>query len=268
MFLRIVAGGLFAGAGAGLLAALLQLVFLQPVLIEAERYESGELTHFDGPAKVAHDHASHDHGDDGHDAPGDADHDQAAHDHGDADAAHDHAGHDHGEGSALLPREALVVIFNIAIYAGYGLILAAGMVAAEGAGASLTWRSGMIWGIAGFVALHLAPAFSLAPEVPGVAAADVNARQIWWFSTVAVTALAMWLIAFGRARPLLAAAVVLILAPHIIGAPEAGPPQGPVPPEVAALFAARALGMGLAVWVVLGALAGFFLAADEGKTEG
>ena len=37
--------------------------------------------------------------------------------------------------------------------------------------------------IAGFVAFHLAPGFSLAPEVPGVAAADITARQIWWFAT-------------------------------------------------------------------------------------
>ena len=262
MFQRIVASGLFAGAGAGLLAALLQLLFLQPVLIEAERYESGELTHFGGPVDAAHDHSSHDHGDAG---AAEDDHDHSAHDHGEEEEAHDHGAHDHGDGSAFLPREAMVLVFSIAVYAGYGLILAAGMIAAEGAGASLGWRTGMIWGVAGFVALHLAPAFSLAPEVPGVAAADVSARQIWWFATVAATGLALWLIAFGRSLPLWLAALALILAPHIVGAPEAGPPQGPVPPEVAALFASRALGVGLAVWVVLGALAGFFLAgrSDE-----
>ena len=41
----------------------------------------------------------------------------------------------------------------------------------------------------------LAPAFSLAPEVPGIAAADITARQLWWFATVASAGIAMWLFA-------------------------------------------------------------------------
>jgi predicted cobalt transporter CbtA len=53
-------------------------------------------------------------------------------------------------------------------------------------------------------------------------------------------------------------AVILLLAPHIIGAPEPDSFAGPVPPEIAALFAARALGVGLASWVLLGAFAGYF----------
>jgi predicted cobalt transporter CbtA len=52
--------------------------------------------------------------------------------------------------------------------------------------------------------------------------------------------------------------VVLLAAPHQIGAPEPDSFTGPVPPEIAALFAARALGVGLAAWVLLGAFAGFF----------
>ena len=34
--------------------------------------------------------------------------------------------------------------------------------------------------------------------------------------------------------------------------------SGPVPPEIAALFASRALGIGLAAWALLGLLAGYF----------
>ena len=234
MFLRILSTALFAGAGAGLVAALLQFLFLQPVLIEAERYETGEVVHFG--AEGGHDHSTHDHGDEG----------EAAHGHDDA--------------APILPRDAMNVVFSIAVYIGYALLLVAGMAAA---GSTPGVRTGAIWGIAGFVAVHMAPAFSLAPEVPGVASPDITARQFWWFATVAATGGAMWLIAYGKSMTAVAIAGVLVLGPHLIGAPQAGDHIGTAPPEVAALFAARALGIGLAAWAMLGALAGFFWQGAE-----
>lgn len=118
----------------------------------------------------------------------------------------------------------------------------------------LTPRAGLLWGIAGFVAMNLAPAFSMAPEVPGVAAADVADRQVWWLVTVVMASDALWAIAFVRHLGAIAAAVVLLFAPHIFGAPEPAIFSGPVPPEIAAKFAARALGVSLAGWVILGVL--------------
>jgi cobalt transporter subunit CbtA len=116
----------------------------------------------------------------------------------------------------------------------------------------------MLWGIAGFVSVHFAPAIGLPPEVPGVAAADLVDRQIWGSATVIATAAAIWLIAFGRGWTAWGAAVVLLLAPHLVGAPQPAAFAGPVPPELGALFAGRALGTGLAAWVALGAFAGYF----------
>ena len=52
MLTRIVTSALFAGAAAGLVAALLQFIFVQPVLLHAELYESGALQHF-GAAPVS-----------------------------------------------------------------------------------------------------------------------------------------------------------------------------------------------------------------------
>jgi predicted cobalt transporter CbtA len=62
---------------------------------------------------------------------------------------------------------------------------------------------------------------------------------------------------------LIAAAVALLLAPHLIGAPHPETFAGPVPPELAALFATRALGVGLAAWALLGTLAGYFWARES-----
>lgn len=158
MFTRIVTSALFAGAAAGLIAALLQLYFVQPVLLHAELYETGALVHFGGDAVSAH--------------------------------------QDVGGIDPL--RDGLSILFTMLVYTGYALILIAAMAFAENRGHVVTARSGIIWGIAGFVIVHFAPGFTLAPEVPGVAAADVYERQIWWFATVATAALAVWLIAFGR----------------------------------------------------------------------
>lgn len=218
MISRIVVSALFAGAAAGLCAGLLQLVFVQPVLLHAELYESGELVHFGAAAVSAHP-----------DLPG------------------------------FDPlRDGLSLIFTMLTYTGYALLLVAAMSLGEERGAAANGRWGILWGIAGFVAFHLAPGFTLAPEVPGVAAADVTARQVWWFATVAAAAVALWLLAFGKGWGSWGAAVILLLAPHLVGAPEPAEFTGPVPTEIGALFAARALGVGLAAWVLLGCFAGFF----------
>ncbi len=219
---RILTSGLIAGAAAGLCAAVLHLMFIQPVLLHAELYESGELVHFgaaSGPAARP--------------------------------------------GFGLDPvRDGLSVIFSMLTYAGFALILVALMALAEGRGATISARNGMLWGVAGFVAVLLAPAFSLPPEVPGVAAAEILPRQAWWFATAISAGAAMWLLALGRTWFAWGAVVVLLLAPHAVGAPEPDSFAGPVPTELGALFAARVLGVGLVAWVLLGLLSGALWSSD------
>ncbi|MFT4708239.1 MAG: cobalt transporter subunit CbtA [Gammaproteobacteria bacterium] len=224
LFSRIVTSALFAGAAAGLLIALLQYVFVQPVLLHAELYESGTLIHF-GADSIS--------------------------------AVQDVASFD--------PlRDLLSVLFTMLTYCGYAFILVSLMGIAEERGAIITPRNGMIWGLMGFIAAHLAPAFSLPPEVPGVAAADVLLRQYWWFATVALAAISMWLIAFHFTMIGIGAAVVLLLLPHIVGAPQPAEFTGPVPTEIGALFAARALTVGLVAWTLLGAFCAYFW-TNEGE---
>jgi len=238
MLTRILTTALLAGAAAGLLAALLQLWFVQPVLIHAEMYESGELVHFGGDA------ASHDR------VEGEAHEHAAPHSH-DSDAS----------------RAVLLVLFNVLTYAGFALVLVGLMSLAEGHGQQIGPRTGLLWGIAGFVAVMLAPGFSLAPEVPGVAAADVALRQVWWTATVVMAIGALWLVAFGSGLVAWGAAALLLIAPHVVGAPEPDVLIGPVPPEIGALFAARVFGVGLAGWALMGLFAGWLWAKDDRAEE-
>ncbi|WP_375260353.1 CbtA family protein [Palleronia sp.] len=218
MLARILTSAVIAGFAAGLVAATLQLVFVQPVLLHAELYEAGELLHFGSDSVV----------------PVEQD-----------------------LGGFNLMRDGLSVLFSALVYVGYALIVTAAMaVAAERGVARITGRTGILWGIAGWVAVQFGPAIGLPPELPGVAAADLAARRAWWAGTVVSTGTACALLGFGRSWMAWGAAIVLFLLPHVIGAPQPEVYTGPTPPELAGEFAARALGVGLAVWVCLGALAG------------
>ena len=66
-------------------------------------------------------------------------------------------------------------------------------------------------------------------------------------------------------RQLISLAALLILAPHLFGAPEPEVLTGPAPPEIAALYAARVIAAGLAVWVCLGLFAGALWSSDTGE---
>ena len=228
MFQKFLITSLFAGAAAGLIAGILQLIFVHPVLLHAELYESGQLVHFGAEAVSAHP-----------DLPG-----------------------------FDVVRDVMSVVFTMLTYTGYTLILVALMSIAEERGAQIDGRTGILWGIAGFVTVHFAPGLTLAPEVPGAAAADVGARQVWWWSTVVAAGIAMWLLAFGRNWRMWGVAVILLAAPHLIGAPEPDIFTGPVPTELGALFAARAFGVGLVAWVLVGSFAGYFWQREGARENG
>ena len=228
--IRLLAGGLVAGFVAGLFAAALHFFLVQDLILQSELYETGEEVHFQQAAPQA-----------GH---GDA-----------AQVGHDHASHDHDTSDAgALSRNALTWLFAGVIYAGYGLMLAAAYQLARLLGFEVTLARGVLWGLAGFVTFQMAPAMGLAPNLPGTVSADITDRQIWWFGTMVATGAGFALIAYGRSLGLVALAVLLIALPHVIGAPALDTFYGVAPPEIAATFATRVLGIGLAAWVVLGCL--------------
>ncbi len=244
MFQRMLASALFAGAVAGLFAALLHFAFIQNLILLGEEYETGAAVHFQGVADAP---AGHDHG--AAEAEGDHDH-----------AAPEAEGHDHGEEEEVTPftRNALTVLFSGVVYIGYAFLLIAGFALAERAGRRVTLREGLLWGLAGYVAFQMAPAMGLSPELPGSVAAELTARQVWWFGTAIATVAGLALLGYGRGPVAVIAGLVLIAAPHVIGAPLPEGFHGVAPPEVAGTFSARTLGVGLAVWVFLGGLAGWF----------
>lgn len=241
MFRHIFTSALFAGFAAGLLAAVLQLWLVQPILLEAELYESGAASLAAAPEP------------------------SAAHDHAHATTAHSHGGEAEAFriGGFAPVRDGLSLLFSVVIYTGYAFFVVAAMAMASDRGVAVTARRGMLWGLAGYVAFQLAPAVGLPPEVPGSIAAELAARQIWWVGTALSTALGLGLIAFGRDWTAWGVALALLAGPHLVGAPEAVGFGGVVPAELASAFAARALGVGMASWVVLGLACGHFWQRED-----
>src|SRR3546814_2119210 len=122
-------------------------------------------------------------------------------------------------------------------------------------------RRGLMFGLAGFVAFSLAPGLGLPPELPGMPAADLGARQFWWVATAVCTAVALGLIAYTRSPLLAVLAIVLLVAPHLIGAPHPASHETAVPADLHARFVAAVLASSLIFWSALGAIAG--LARDR-----
>jgi cobalt transporter subunit CbtA len=177
-----------------------------------------------------------------------------------ATAGHDHdaAGHSHdGEEWAPedgFPRTAFTFLTNIVTGIGFALLLVAAYALRGG---TVDWRTGLYWGLAGFATFTLAPGIGLAPELPGTAAAALLDRQIWWLATAVATAGGLALIFFGRRALWAAAGVILIVLPHIYGAPHPAEFKMLAPVSLEKQFIVAVLVTSLLFWAVLGSLSGY-----------
>ncbi|MDH5798585.1 MAG: CbtA family protein, partial [Paracoccaceae bacterium] len=205
---QIFASALFAGLAAGTVAFLLQYLFINPLILEAEAYEAGIRAHFQASL----------------DAP-----------------VQSPAGLDF-ETTRDLARDAQTFGFSLITYTAFALVLLAGMAFAERFGHAITARSGLIWGLAAFVTVQLAPAFGLPPEVPGAIGTALELRQIWWLGCVIATGIGLALIAFGAATIYPIIGITLMALPHLFGAPHLDTYFGIVPPELASRYVTAVLG--------------------------
>ncbi len=228
---RVLTAGLVAGFIAGTAVTLVQMLQITPLILAAEVFEDAA----PAPAHV-HDGAT----------AGDHHHDGAPEAWAPADG---------------LERGAFTWLANILAGVGFGLILAAAMAFA---GRPVDARRGVIWGLAGYGVFAVAPALGLPPELPGMIAADLAARQVWWIMTVGGTAAGLALLVFTPSkpykRPLQIAGLALIVLPHLLGAPHLAAEAGTVPAELAARFVVASLAASALFWAVLGGAVGHVMA--------
>lgn len=231
LFRNIVLAAMIAGLVSGLLLTAMQSFATIPLIVHAETFEGGE-------AEADHSH-------------------DAAHSHDGAAADHHH------DPEAWMPADGFERFFytaaaNILAGIGFALVL---LTAAEALGGLKGWRSGLTFGLAGFLAFSLAPGLGLPPELPGMPAADLAVRQAWWIATAVCTAAALGLLAYARSPLLAVVAIILLVAPHLVGAPHPASHETAVPADLHARFVAAVLATSLVFWAALGAIAG--LARDR-----
>ena len=81
----------------------------------------------------------------------------------------------------LVIRNAYTAAANVLTAIGFALLLAAIFaLRSANTGNSVSWHQGLMWGLAGFAVFTIAPGLGLPPELPGVPAAPLLSRQIWW----------------------------------------------------------------------------------------
>ncbi len=237
MLTRLAKSALAAGLVAGLTVALLQAMTTTPLILEAETYEGGPHAAATGhgiePAVLRP-----------APAPRETlalmiDAEPGAEEWGPADG---------------LERTFYTSISSVGTSFGFALVLLGAMVLA---GARIDARNGLMWGAAAFAATGLAPALGLSPELPGSAAAELSARQFWWFGTVLATAAGLFLALRISTPTTIAVGLALIVAPHVIGAPHPQEFTSAVPSELSGHFAAASLVVHAVAWALTGAVAGF-----------
>jgi len=220
-FKRIIAAAASAGILAGLLLTAVQQFRIVPALLEAEVYERSTA------AALSSGHAE-------------------------SSSGHEHNVHQAADG---LERTMLSAASNVGLAVGFALMLGAATLLSK---STMGWRSGLLWGLAGYAVFFVAPSLGLPPEVPGTEAARLADRQIWWLLTVLCSTAGLSLFAFSRSWAIRILGAILLAAPHLIGAPQPKIHSSAAPAELASSFVYAVAITNFVFWLALGGLQGFF----------
>ncbi len=204
LFRNIIFSALLVGIIAGLVFSVIQQFRVSDIIYAAEKFESST------------EQESHQHTPSGSDAM---------------------SGHHHDE-EAWAPEDGAERIFytvvaNILSGIGYAIVLLSLMnLVSMYKKTPVSLLQGIVWGVAGYLSVFIAPSFGLHPEIPGMQAATLEARQIWWVFTVISSATGLGLLFYLTGAKKLFA-VFFLLIPHLIGAPAiTGSPFKQMDPEV------------------------------------
>ena len=151
-------------------------------------------------------------------------------------------------------RTGYTVMTNILIGVGFGLLLCSAVVLR---GKKINMKEGLFWGLGGFLAFSFFPSLGLPPELPGMSAADLPLRQIWWVITVALSAIGLCLIFFKQGLPWKGGGLILIAIPHLLGVPHPSEMTGGPPAELASQFVMASLFTSAVFWLIIGTASGW-----------
>lgn len=239
-FKQIVSAAALAGLLAGSLLTIVQQTQVASIILQAEVYEEAATEEAATPAKTSAAVAPP----------------AAAVPPGHEHHAHEHT-HDHGEWEPEngWERTLFTALANISLAVAFGLFLGAAFYQR---GTAINWRSGLLWGIAGYAIFFVAPSFGLPPELPGTTTAALADRQLWWTLTVVATAAGIALMTFGSSWKIKLIGAILLAAPHVVGAPQPVVHETVAPVELVHAFVYATAIANAIFWLALGGLMGLF----------
>jgi cobalt transporter subunit CbtA len=225
MFTRIVSAAVLAGTFASLLLTAIQQIEIAPLIRKAEIHEEAAIA------------AS-----------------QSAREHRSIEPARQAWAPNAG-----WERLLATAVSNTVLATGFALLLGAAMSRQRTTG----WRAGLLWGMAGYAVFFVAPSLGLPPELPGTEAAPLRDRTLWWVGTVILSAAGLWLVAFSRKAAIRILGLILLAAPHTMGAPHPTTHAGTDLAELANDFLRATYFANAAFWLALGGLLGAFYKEEE-----
>ena len=227
MISKAVMTVLLTGFIAGILVTGAQILRVTPLILEAEAYELGEFAvpHTHAASGITHQHNLNGDSLDKHLQNKDVHDIQTS---ASTDPEQSWAPADGME------RTFYTLVSNIITAIAFSLMLVSVYLLR---GKPVNYISGLLWGAAGFTVFSGSPALGLSPELPGMTAAALESRQIWWIGTVIATATGIGLLTESKTLLPKFIAAVLIAAPHVIGTPHPHLFESNVPAELSAQFA-------------------------------
>lgn len=226
VFRRMASAVVIAGALSGVLLSGVQQLQVEKIILKAEEYEKA------GEAQ------------------------QHAHQHEATTAAHDHEHEHEHDGGEWEPadgaeRTGFTVLANVSMAIGFALMLVAAIAIS---GRQVSWRGGLLWGLAGYAVFFVAPSLGLPPEVPGTLAAPLHDRQLWWIMAAGLTASGLGLMVYARHWAFKLLGLALLVVPHVIGAPQPEVHGSVAPEELARAFIHATALANAVFWLALGGL--------------
>lgn len=215
MLKETLLASLLAGLCAAVILTCLQSVWVTPLILRGEVYE-----------------------------------DAAAHQTLPPDTSGDH----HHEADEWKPRDGMertlyTAAADLLLAVGYAFVLIS---------TYLLWRApstplwGAAFGLAGFTVFFAAPALGLPPELPGTAAAELSVRQAWWVMTAAATAVGLLLLFSSPKLWVRLSALVILVAPHLVPAPQPAIASSLAPEELQSQFRLATTACNAIFWLTLG----------------
>lgn len=239
LFRSIVFSAVVSGLVAGSAITVVQYFGTVPLILKAETYEREQPEPATKPASTEPEHGAED----------PSGHGQESHQH----AVGEHDAHEHDAMSWKpaegLQRQSLTAAANVLTAIGFALLLAA-LYALRGR--AVTWHEGLLWGLSGFIVFTIAPGLGLPPELPGIPAAPLEQRQLWWITTAAATASGLGMIFLQRSAWAALLGICLLVLPHLFGAPQLSDMHTEVPDALSHQFLVAVTITNLMFWALLG----------------